>query len=101
MLCHFPFGNCTYFQPILLYTSDALGRFIILAMSKLYTSSNNIKLHNKMLMVKNNFLFNFFDILIHIGKIIYINIKDDIPKNRTLLKQTNPPMLPKFNISVL
>lgn len=57
--------------------------------------------HSKILSVKNSFLFNFVDRYIQNGMIRYIKNKAEMPKNITLLRQTNPLILPKFNISVL
>ena len=86
--------NFTYLKPNSLYMVEALGRFKILANIKLYNSSNNTILHRLILIIKNVFLFIFLDKYIHNGNITYISNKADIPKNKTLLRQTNPPRLP-------
>ena len=43
----------------------------------------------------------FFDKYKMLGIITYIRSSPDNPKKVTLLRQTNPFILPKFNISVL
>ena len=88
-------------MPICLYISDALGKYNNLAKNKLYNSSNNINEQIQMQILKKFFLFVFSERKKQKGTITYINNKLDTPKNNTLLKQIYPPILPKFNISVL
>lgn len=71
------------------------------AIIKLYISSIINREHKPMLIIKNDFLFNLQANKKHSGTTKYINNKADNPKNITLLKHTNPLILPKFNISVL
>ena len=52
-----------------------------------------------MLIDRNTFLFSFFAKKKRNGIITYISKSADNPKNITLLRQTNPPIFPKFNIS--
>ncbi len=88
-------------MPCCLYISDALGRENNFVIIKLYISSIKNMEHIIILTIINVLSFILLDNHIKNGNIQYIKNNPDNPKKTTLLKHTNPPIFPKFNISSL
>ena len=85
-------------MPYVLYICIAFFKLNISANNKLYIRSKNIIVIINIDNTTITFLFVFKDKYIPIGLRIYININDDNPNHKTLLKQTKNTILQKLNI---